>query len=68
MMVASTLTTRAFFWAKQLGHAFQDFNAADAANRFVGVRKMLTNVARANRAEQGVGNRVRKHVGVGMTD
>jgi len=48
-----------FFLGENSGHPFQDLDAADAANRFVRVWKMLTNVAGANRAEQRIRDGVR---------
>ena len=44
----------------------QDFQAADAADRFVGVRKMMADVALADRAEHGVGDGVSEHVGIAV--
>ena len=44
--------------------ACEDVRAADAADGFVGVRKMMADVARRNRAEQRVGDGMDQHVGV----
>jgi hypothetical protein len=62
--VASTFTTRAFFFRQQIADPLQNFHAADASNRFVGIWKMLSDVAGTNRAEQRVGDRVRENVGI----
>ena len=45
----------------------QDLDAADAADRFIGVWKMFTNVARAERAQNGIGDGVRENIGIGMS-
>ena len=47
-----------------IADALQNLHAADPADRFVGVRKMLANVAGADRAEQRVRDGVRENVGV----
>ena len=45
----------------------QNFDAADSANRFVRVRKMMTDVAFADRAEQRIRNRVGENIRIGMS-
>ena len=45
----------------------QNFDAADPADRFVRVWKMLSNVAGAECAEDGVGDGVGKDVSIGMS-
>src|SRR5439155_17523217 len=53
-----------FFLREQFGHALQNLDAADVANRFVRVWKMLTDVARADCAEQRVRDRMRQNIRV----
>ena len=55
------------FLGEQFSNTLQNFDAADAPNRFVGVWKMLSDVAGADRAEQRIGNRMRQNIGVGMS-
>src|SRR5262249_62284412 len=45
----------------------QNFDAADSANRLVRVRKMFSDVAGAECAEDGVGDGVGKNVSIGMS-
>jgi len=44
----------------------QNFHAADSANRFFGVWKMFSDIARAERAKNGVGDGVGKNIGIRM--
>ena len=46
--------------------AAEDLEAADAADRFVGIREMESDVALADGAERGVGDGVAERVGVGV--
>src|SRR5207248_7218967 len=52
------------FVGKQFRHPFQNLDAADAANRLIRIWKMLANVACADRAEQGVRDRMRQNIRV----
>ncbi len=45
----------------------QNFNTADSANRFFRVGKMFSDVARSERAKNGVGDGVGKNIGIGMS-
>ena len=45
----------------------QNFEAADSANRFVRVREMFSDVAGAERAEDGIGDGVGKNVSIRMS-
>ena len=56
-----------FLFRKQLAHPFQNFDAVDAANRFVRVWEMLADIAGADRAQQCIGDGVRQDVRVGMS-
>ena len=60
--VASTLTARAFFSASNDRTRSEDFDAADSADGFVRVRKMMSDIAFAHRAEKRIRNRVRKNI------
>src|ERR1700731_153784 len=55
------------FLTQHGGNPFQNIDAADTANRFVGVRKMAADVFRANRAEKRIRNRMRQNIGIRMT-
>src|SRR5207247_5355412 len=66
MTVESTLSTRAFFPASNSATRFR-ISMLHAPKRFVGVWKMLTDVAGADRAKQRVGNRMRENIGVRMS-
>jgi hypothetical protein len=48
-------------------NTFQNVDAANAANRFISVRKMLPDVTGADGAEHRVCNRMRKNVSVRMS-
>ena len=51
---------------KQVGRAFEDIEAGHAANGFIGVREVMTDVAATDRSEKRIGDGVRENVGVGM--
>ena len=63
--VASILTPE-LFSGHDLPDSPQNFQAADPADRFVGIRKMMTNVALADCAQQRVRDRVCQDIGIGM--
>ena len=56
----------AFLRRQELADPPQNLQAADAANRFIRVRKMMADVALADRAEQRIGDGVGEHVRIGM--
>jgi hypothetical protein len=48
------------------GNVTQNFHAADSANRFFRVWKMFSDIARPERAKNGVSDGVGKNIGIGM--
>src|SRR5262249_24766764 len=55
-----------FLIAEHLRHASQNVDAADSANPFVGVWKMLADVTCTNRAEKGIRDCMRQNICIGM--
>src|SRR5690606_41014861 len=46
----------------------QQFAAVDAAKLWIGIGKMLTDVAQRARPQQGIAERMQQHIAIGMGD